>query len=154
MFNIHQALSSERLMKSLTGLSIKEFEDLQEPFEQEFKAMKKEHSQPRLRSPGGGRKHTLQTIVEKLFFLLFYLKGYPLFDQLAFLFGVDRSQTNRWVHQWLPLLKKALGQKAVLPQRSVNHMEEFERMFPESKVALIDGTERPVKRSTDYETQK
>lgn len=154
MFNIHRALSSNRLMKSLTGLSIKEFNELQEPFEIAFTEAKGENSEDRQRQPGGGRKHTLANIVEKLFFILLYLKSYPLFDQIAFFFGVDRSQANRWVHEWLPLLEKVLGKEAVLPQRKIKNKDEFQKLFSESKVALIDGTERPIQRSTDYDVQK
>ncbi len=70
---------------------------------------------PRKRKIGAGRKARLQSIKEKLFYILFYLKCYPTFDLAAVLFDFDRSQANRWVHRLQPILEKVLGEKKVLP---------------------------------------
>jgi len=45
----------------------------------------------RKRAVGGGRRHTLKTPTDKLFFILFYLKCYPTFDLAGLLYGVDRA---------------------------------------------------------------
>ena len=107
----------------------------------------------RKRRPGGGRKHTLSGAVEKLFFILFYLKCYPTFDLAGFIFGVDGAQACRWVHTLLPLLEKALGKEKVLPCRQVHSVEEFMALLCGVKDVFIDGTERPIQRPSQCEDQ-
>jgi hypothetical protein len=97
---------------------MKKFEEVLKEKEEE-KAKKEE----RKRRLGGGRKHTLSGVVEKLFFILFYLKCYPTFDLAGFIFDVDRSQACRWVHSLLALLEKALGKEMVLPCRKISNVE-------------------------------
>jgi len=76
--NILKAFKNDRLMKSLTWLSIKEFNDLLPSFEKLYieLANKKE----RKRKYWWWRKGELKTIEHKLFFILFYLKIYPTYD--------------------------------------------------------------------------
>jgi len=153
MIDISRTLESERLMKAVTGLTVPEFEGILPVFEDVLKqeSLKKE----RKRAPGGGAGHTLKTAEEKLFYALFYVRCYPTYDMAGFIFGgVSPSQPCRWTHTFLPALEKALGKKLVLPQRKVRTPEEFFRLFPDVKEVFIDGTERPVCRSTDTERQR
>ncbi|SFV60364.1 hypothetical protein MNB_SM-7-745 [hydrothermal vent metagenome] len=148
MINISRAMKSNRVLKSLTGLNIEKFQELTTYFElllnEEF--AKQSKSKKRQRAIGGGRRHTLQTAQEKLFFILFYVKVYPTFDMAGFIFNVNRSQTNRWTHTLLPLLEKALERRVVLPKRQIQSMEEFMKLFPEVKDIFIDATEQRVQR--------
>jgi hypothetical protein len=84
-----------------------------------------------------------------LFFIVFYVKVYPTFDLAGFLFDLDRSQANRWMHRLQPLLAEALGKKMALPQRKVTSLEGFVEAFPDVKRVILDGTERPIQRSKD-----
>jgi len=157
MINIERAMRSNRIMKSLTGLSRAKFEELLPYFEMivtEENSKRIKNRKDRRRAAGGGRKHTLEKIEEKLFYILFYLKVYPTFDVAGFIFDVNRSQTHRWTHQLLPLLEKALGRKMVLPKRRIESVEEFLRLFPEVRDIFIDGTERRVQRSQDPKQQR
>jgi Helix-turn-helix of DDE superfamily endonuclease len=82
-------LKSDRSMKALTWMSIKEFEILLVSFEKvlyEFFASKK-----RIRQVRGGRKGVHASVRSKMFYILFYLKVYPTFDLAGFIFGVDRA---------------------------------------------------------------
>jgi hypothetical protein len=108
----------------------------------------------RKRKAGGGRKHTLRSAADKLFYILFYLKNYPTFDLAGFLFGVDRAQTCRWVHELLPLLEKALGKEAALPVRGIDSIEEFVALLGGVKDVFTDVTERPIRRPGQEEVQK
>ena len=157
MLNISRAMKSDRIMKSLTGLSTKKFETLLPYFElilQEEEAKRIKNNKKRQRKAGGGRKHTLDDTKFKLFYILFYLKIYPTFDLAGFIFDVNRSQTHRWTHHLLPLLEKALGRKLVLPKRQVKDMLSLIELFPETKDLFIDGTERKIQRSKDPKTQQ
>lgn len=108
----------------------------------------------RKRKAGGGRTHTLETSEQKLFFMLFYMKCYPTFDQAGFFYGVDRSQTNRWVDSMRKALEKALGKALVLPKRKIRGLKEFLEKFPEVRELIIDGTERPIQRPAKSKKQK
>lgn len=108
----------------------------------------------RQRAPSGGRKATLRTEQDKLFYILFYCKCYPTFDLLSVLFGFNRSCAWDWIHGLLPVLERALGYKQALPERKVRSIEEFLERFPEVKEVMIDGTERPVQRPKNSEKQK
>lgn len=157
MINIERALKSDRLLKSLTGLNIQKFEELLPYFElitleESGKRVKSDTN--RQRAIGGGKKHTLDSIKKQFFFILFYLKVYPTFDVAGFFFDVNRSQTNRWVHKFLPILEKTLDRKLVLPKRRIESVAEFIKLFPEVKDIFIDGTERRVQRSKNYKEQR
>jgi len=156
MVSVSCAMGSERLMKSLTGLKVREFLSLEPVFcdlllvdkwSRYFDGLLK-------RAPGGGRKSSLETGREKLFFVLFYLKCYSTFDVMGFFFDLSRSNANRWIHRLLDVLEKSLGHKLVLPKRKIRSVEEFFQLFPEAKEVFIDGTERPLQRPKDKEKQK
>ena len=131
-----------------------EFTALLPSFEEAINQAKLTDNDLRQRQKGGGRKHTLLTGREKLFFIVFYVKCYATFDVLAWLFDVDRAQTHRWMTTYLPLLEAALGRKAVLPARKIATVEEFLRRFPQVKEVFVDGTERPMRRPTGQTAQK
>jgi hypothetical protein len=146
MFKLERAKKSDRIMKALTGLTILEFESLVITFSQVVQKYQATRKKKRQRAVGGGRKHTLKTAGERLFFILFYVKCYPTMDLAGFFFGVDRSRIQRWVKELLPLLEETLGREMVLPARKINSVEEFMAQFPEVKDVFIDATERPVRR--------
>ena len=157
MIKISKALKSNRVLKSLTGLNIEKFKELVPYFakileEENGKRIKNDKN--RKRKAGGGSKPTLDSVEAKLFYILFYVKVYPTFDLAGFMFDVNRSQTNRWMHQLLPILEKALDRRVVLPQRKVENVESFMNLFPNIKDVFIDGTERRVERSSDNKKQR
>ena len=90
MFNVKNAMKSDRLMKAVTGMTAGEFSALLPVFSKivyETAVSKK-----RVRQPGGGAIHTLFNTEAKLFYTLFYLKCYPTFDLAAFFYNVDRAR--------------------------------------------------------------
>lgn len=155
MINIKKILTKDRLLRATTGLNRKAFENLLETFEKVYKQEEeKAGKRPRQRKKGGGRKARLESMGEKLFYILFYFKCYPTFDLASVLFDFDRSQAHRWVHKLQGILEKALGEKQVLPLRQVNSVEEFLEKFPMVKKVIVDGTERPICRPKEEEKQK
>lgn len=156
MVNIKSAFKSDRLMKALTGMTVKEFNSLLISFEINLKTHRKiiNKQKKRKRKEGAGVKPKLDTIDKKLFFILFYIKCYPTFDLAGFYFDANRSQPFRWVKSLLPVLEKTLQHEIVLPERQINSPEEFERKFPEIKDLFIDGTERMIQRPKNNKKQK
>ena len=154
MLDLERILRSDRLLRAMTGLNRKAFEALLPSFTTAYEQRQMKPERERKRAPGGGRKATLRTTQDKLFYILLYCKCYPTFDLMSVLFGFDRSCAWDWVHGLLPVLEQALGHKQVLPERKVRSMDEFLERFPEVKEVIFDGTERPVQRPKDPDKQK
>jgi hypothetical protein len=141
-------------MRALTGLSINKFKELSITFTNVIEKEIEEKDKKSLIKSGRGKKHTLRTPEEKLFFILLYIKCYPTFDLIAFFYNVDRSRTCRWVSSILPVLEKTLGREIVLPKRKISSPDEFIALFPYVKDIFIDGTERPIQRPKKVKAQK
>lgn len=152
MLNIQRVLNQDRLLRALTGLNRKAFDQLLETFSPLYEQTRS--CQPRQRAIGGGRKARLLSTQEKLFFILFYFKCYPTFDLAGIIFDLHRSQAHEWMHRLQPILETTLGKKMVLPERKLASIEEFVARFPDVERVMIDGTERPIQRPQDPEHQK
>lgn len=152
MLDIERALNQDRLLRSLTGLNLKAFDELLKTFSLVYEQTR--HKQTRQRAVGAGRKARLLTSQEKLFFILFYFKCYPTFDLAGIIFDLHRSQAHEWMHRLQPILEQSLGKKLVLPERKLDSIEAFLEQFPEVKRVMIDGTERPIARPQDPKAQQ
>ncbi|NEP19194.1 MAG: transposase [Leptolyngbya sp. SIO4C1] len=153
MLDINRILKNDRLMRALTGLNRAAFDALVPSFTQAYQAAQL-GSKQRQRAPGAGRKANIDSIADKLFFILLYFKVYPTFDLAGILFDFDRSQANRWVHRLQPILEAALGRELVLSKRQIRSLEEFVESFPAVERVIIDGIERPIQRPKDSKRQK
>ena len=154
MLNITRALNNDRLIRALTGLNRKAFDELCVVFGKVYEESLERSSAPRKRVRGGGRKARLQSIQAKVFFILFYFKCYAIFEVLSIIFDLDRGRSNRWVHRLQGILETALGRKMVLPERKIESIEIFLARFPEIKTVIFDGTERAVQRPQDNDKQQ
>ena len=154
MLKLERILNQDRLMRAMTGLNRKAFEALLPSFTHAYQQSLIKPEAKRKRAPGGGRKATLKTMADKLFYILLYCKCYPTFDLMGVLFEFDRSCAWDWVHGLLPILEQALGHKRALPERKLRSLQEFLERFPEVKEVILDGTERPVRRPQDSAQQK
>jgi hypothetical protein len=108
---------------------------------------------PRQRFAGGGRKGSLYPPEQKLLFILVYLKTYPLQVLLGQLFNLSQPQVNHWVHRLLPVLRSALDDLGVLPERDARR---FARGYGPSRSQprlIIDATERRRQRPKNPEKQ-
>ena len=153
-FNIR----NERQFNALTGLSRKAFDVLLLEFTKCLDVSRKLRDQrrqvPRRRKPGGGRKGTLSTPEQKLFFILFYLKNYPTFDVLGALFDLSPAKADENVQKLLPVLKKAEQRLHVLPHRHFNPLSDESQHTENTNNIIIDATERPVHRPHHARKQK
>ena len=112
MLDINRVLKDDRLLRALTGLNPKAFDELLEAFcvqlNSEAIATMQKH---RVRAIGGGRKARLLEPKDKLFFILFYFKCYPTFDVAGLLFDLHRSRVHRWMLRLQLLRLEGIGQK-------------------------------------------
>ncbi len=151
--NTTKAFKNQRLIKALTGISTKEFQSLLPVFEQVDLEDKRLRSKAKQRHFGGGAKGKLITAEDKLFFILMYIKTYPTFDFLGFVFSLHRSRAHRNVVKLTKSLEKSLGRKIVMPEKKISSMEEFIEKFPEAKDLFVDGVERPIQRPKNKKKQ-
>ncbi len=148
----------ERQFKSLTGLSKSEFKELSDVFSETVKETKQKRYNDYIeffkRKPGNGAIGKLETGDDKLFFLLFYLKVYPTYDVMGFVFNMTGKNAHRNVTELLSILEKTLKKLNVLPKRGFEDDEQFREFMKKHKNIIIDATERSHHRKKDYIKQK
>jgi len=156
---------NRRKCVALTGLTPKEFSVLLPAFArgyaEQYPAEKTMTGKPRKRRAGGGRKGVLQETEQKLLFILVYQKTYPLQTLLGEVFALSQPRVNEWVQRLLPILKVALDELGVLPERDPQHFAQSELQYGDRPELIIDGTERrrqrpktPAKQTIAYSGKK
>lgn len=148
---------NRRKCVALTGLTPKEFSVLLPAFArayaEQYPAEKTMSGKPRQRRAGGGRKGGLQEAEQKLLFILVHQKTYPLQTLLGEVFELSQSRVNEWVQRLLPVLKLALDELGVLPERDPTQFAQSEPQHGERPELIIDGTERRCQRPKNLEKQ-
>lgn len=146
-----------RRFLALTGLTLKEFKALLPAFERAYtgkhSTYKTQVGKKRKRQIGGGRKSKLDRIEQKLLFVLVYQKTYPVQTLLGELFDLSQSRTNDWIHRLLPILKDALDDLGVMPERDPHQFAQQEKHHGSTREYIIDGTERRRQRPKNPEKQ-
>ena len=158
MLAYEQLKKKPRKLLALTGLTVKEFETIMPAFERAYVRAypvdKTRAGKQRKRKAGGGRKGTLPSIEQKLLFVLVYQKTYPVQTLLGEVFELSQSRANEWLHVLLPLLKEALDELGVLPERVPQQFAEHAQSQHASADYIIDGTERRRQRPKNPEKQR
>jgi hypothetical protein len=158
MITYRELSRQARVFKSLTGVTVAEFDDLYEKvqpiwFETEIKRLSRRDRQ---RAIGGGRDYALE-LKERLLMTLVWLKLYLTVDALGFFFGVNGSTASRNTRNVLPALRQ-LGDETLgwpePPQRGqgkdvVQALQEYPDLL-----AIVDATEQRVRRSRDARIQR
>jgi Helix-turn-helix of DDE superfamily endonuclease/DDE superfamily endonuclease len=157
MINYTTLSSQPRPFLALTGLTPAEFRDLLAAFvaayARTYPAERTAAGRPRRRWPGAGRRGALTRVEDKLLFVLVYVKTYPLQVVLGQLFGLSTSQANYWLHRLLPVLRAALDDLGVLPERDGDRLG-WRPVEPRgAPVLIIDGSDRRRQRPKSPEKQ-
>ncbi len=157
MLTYEELKTNPRKFLSLTSLTPDEFADLLPAFERAYRkrypAFQTVTGKSRKRKVGAGRKGSLENIEQKLLFILVYQKSYPLQSILAELFGISQGRANEWIHRLLPILKQALDNLGVLPERDPKKFKAKEQHQSDASDSIIDGTERRRQRPKKAEKQ-
>src|SRR5258705_5312367 len=154
----YKALQADgRQLVALRDLTLSEFHRLLTAFPQAYQQLYREsqtaEGKPRQRSVGSGCKGRLEQPEDKLLFLLVYLKTYPLQAVLGELFDLSPPQVNYWIHRLLPVLRAALDDLGVLPERDPTHFAQAQGVSGKSPPLIIDATERRRQRPKNPEKQ-
>jgi hypothetical protein len=140
---------------AMTGYTVEEFQALLPHFRAEFEAYVKTHTldgTPRLKRQYADYQNSpLPSFEAKLLFILVYLKQGTIQEVQATLFEMHQPDANQWIHLLHPLLNQALAAVGELPARDAQSLE-----LDEDAVGAYfqDGTERPIPRPTDPDTQE
>lgn len=155
MLSYAKVQNKPRVLQSLTGLNVAEFEQLLVSFEQAWQGDVEKHyiNQTRRRRYGGGRIPQLKQTCDKLLFILVYFRLYPTQEVQGFLFGIGQAQAHEWVHKLSGGLNQALGYDKQLPEREPHRLEAVLNACP-SLEFIIDGTERRINRPQDKAERK
>ena len=158
MISYEKLVKKPRVFKSITGLSIEEFDQLL----QKFAPAWVEHEHQRLERPnrkraiGGGRKYTLK-LKDQLVMVTCWLRLYLNTEAMGFFFGVDKSTVSRNCRRLLKVLR-TLGEETLgwpePPQRGQGKsVEQALREYPDL-LAIVDATEQRIQRPGDDERQR
>ena len=131
-----------------TSLTVEEFDILLRSFSQAWDAYVKKNY-----INSGGGKPKLPHIADKLFFILFYYKVYPIQSAMGAIFGMSQGQVSFWVGALSIVLQNALGIAQCLPNRRPRQLKEALEACGAYNL-IIDGTERKRQRPSEPQAQK
>lgn len=95
---------------------------------------------------GGGHPFSLP-MQEQVLLTVLWLRQYPTYEALGFLFGVTHSTVSRLLHRTLPVLSKAGRDTMRMPDPGRKHRRTFSQLLkdlPEFAV-VIDTFEQEVR---------
>lgn len=158
MISYQMLIKKPRVFKSLTGLTIDEFERLFRKLVLAWSASEHQRlNRPdRKRAIGGGRKYTLE-LKTRLVMVMCWLRLYLNTEALGFFFGVDKATASRNCRRLLKVLR-ALGDETLgwpePPRRGEGKsVGQALQEYPDL-LAIVDATEQRIQRPSDDEQQK
>jgi IS5 family transposase len=161
MLTYDQLAKTAKAYPALTGLTRDEFDRLFVAFEAAAEALRmasthtRRGSRKRTRAAGAGRRHTLAPRT-RLLLALVWLRVYPSYELLGWLFGLDKS--NAW-HNTQDVLE-VLDTMTDFPfdrpdpdRRKLQTAEAVMEAFPEVRV-IVDAKEQAFHRPAGWDRQK
>ena len=156
MFMRYEHLSQHpRVLKSMTGLTVPEFNHLMIEVAPFYAATERERlARPdRVRAPGAGHPFSLD-YPDSLLMTMIRLRQYPVGEVLGYFFGVSEATARRTVKRMLPALEAAGRATFRWPNRRRGRsLPEILDDCPEVAV-VIDTFEQQVRRPKDREKAK
>jgi hypothetical protein len=160
MITYENLAKTPHAFRSLCGYSVAEFDALCRDWmaaDQKARTtsrVTREGRKPRQRAVGAGRKYALDAPT-RLVMTLVWLKVYPTWEVLGFLFGIHERTARREVRDVLEVVKKLarfpLEQRR--PRKQGHNLAEVIEQFPAVEI-LIDSHEQRIRRPTGWTKQK
>jgi hypothetical protein len=158
MIKYSQLKEKPKRFLAATGLTVDEIQKLLPVFKEKLAALHPreltKRGKSRQRRAGAGPKERLRTDEDKLLFILIYQKTYPIQEMLGLQFGISQPQANYWIHLLLPILKQALTEMGLTPERNPKAVADSRLVVEAEPDFLIDGTERRRQRPKDAQKQR
>jgi hypothetical protein len=150
-------MNSPSQFNAITGLRAKEFKDLLyhfAPIVEQYYRHYDLKGQPRKVVRYRERSDSsLRGPVNKLFFILSYMKENPNQVYHGVMFSMSQGKVSLWVKQLSALLEQALEQMGKTPKGEINKFYNFLNTYLEVSM-FMDVTQRRIGRSKDYQVQK
>jgi DDE superfamily endonuclease/Helix-turn-helix of DDE superfamily endonuclease len=149
-----------KIFPALTGMIREEFDRLAEDFaaareQTRATSTHTKQGQPRQRAAGAGAPATLDT-PNRLLMTLLWLRVYPTYEVLGWLFGLEKSNAWENVQDTLAVLESLADfpfERPAAERAKLGSKEAVFDAFPEVKV-IIDGKEQPFQRPQGWDEQK
>jgi IS5 family transposase len=160
MISYEPLLRTPKAFPSLTGLCLDEFDRL---FGEVLAAERRrvdtttttKDGQPRQRAVGAGRPpdHDLR---DRLLMTLFWLRVYPSYSLLGWLFGLDKANAWRNVQDTLALLDTLPDFPFDRPAKDRTKVKTAQAVFEEFPAVqlIVDAKEQPFRRPDGWDNQK
>lgn len=140
------------LFKSLTGLSVKQFDNIFKEIESRYdkyeinRLSSRKGRRRRERAVGAGR-HFKLPVKDRVIMVLVYYRLYITYTLMEFLFGLDQSNVCRVIQKIERLIRRCLPipQKLYEVTKRLKTKKEVEKYFP-GVMAFTDCTEQPIPR--------
>jgi hypothetical protein len=129
-----------RVFQSMTGLRLPEFEELvqevlplhTQAYRHHLEAQRQQRRQPpRVRAVGGGPAFTLKAR-DQILLVIVWLRQYPTYEVLAYLFGVSDSSVSRLVERVLPLLEQSGRDTMRMPDPGKKHRRSLDALLQDT----------------------
>jgi hypothetical protein len=147
-----------KVFQSMTGLSIRLFNELQRSMEPALitAEVKRLNRPDRQRGLGGGRSQEIE-IIDQMLLTVVWLRCYPKQHVLAYLFGVSESSVSRVLHRVLPLLEQHGRDTMRLPdpgRKRRRELDELLKATPELAVVIDSFEQRRQAADAHYSGKK
>jgi hypothetical protein len=144
--------SRPTVFKSMTGLSIAEFDTLAEDLVPLLlAAVAAQRDRPcRDRAPGGGHPFELEHR-DQLLLTVVWLRHYLIYDVLGYLFGVSKCTASRVIPRVLPVLEAAGRDTMRMPDPGRLRRKKLADLLAETPelAGIVDTFEQPIERPKD-----
>lgn len=145
------------VFRAMTGISVPEYRHIVTELEGTYAAAERRRlARPdRRRAIGGGRRFIL-SLADQVVLTIVWLRQYPTFPVLGYLFGLDDRPASRIVARILPLLEAAGRDSMRLPDPGPHHRRDLPQLLKHTPglLVLVETFEQRVQRPTDHEEQQ
>lgn len=144
--NYKKLKTKSSLLKSATGLSLKEFDYLLPTFESYWDKHISQYTfegLPRQRSRKIRVNSTFKSAADMLIFILYDYRHNPTQEFMGLHFELPQPKVAMWIKVLEPLLVKSLHKLKLTPQRDSAGLD---KRVTESVTLLLDGSERAINR--------
>ncbi len=134
------------LLKSATGLSLKEFDFLKPSFEKSWHKYMSQYTFEGLKRQRARTirvNTTFKCTEDMMIFILYDYRHNPTQEFMGLHFDLQQSKVAMWLKVLEPILEKSLKQMGLVPARE---SESLNDRLIDSVTVLLDGSERPVNR--------
>lgn len=134
------------LIKSATGLNIKEFDYLMPAFEEAWNkhiTLYTFEGKPRIRGRTVRQNSTFKCIEDMMIFILYDYRHNPTQEFMGLHFSLPQPKVAMWIKVLEPILLESLEKLKLVP---VRESPKLNNRLIESVTILLDGTERPINR--------